>query len=114
MSAAPSALTTATTELVTPVYRSAVTISCQLAGARGTHFVLYLVAIAATIPRSQARLILGTGGDNSRGAVSTWFEGAMVSDLFRRRQRMLFRKISSPRGTKSYLLTRLASFFFEI
>ena len=54
MSAAPSALTTATTELVTPVYRSAVTISCQLAGARGTHFGLYLVALAATIPRSHA------------------------------------------------------------
>eukprot|EP01047_Picozoa_sp_COSAG01_P127664 COSAG01_NODE_56941_length_315_cov_0.930556_1_plen_57_part_01 len=47
--AAPPALTTATTELVTPVARSAVTTSCQLAGARGTHFVLYLVAIAATI-----------------------------------------------------------------
>ena len=51
--AAPPALTTTTTELVTPVARSVVTTSCQLAGARGTHFGLYLVALAATIPRSQ-------------------------------------------------------------
>ena len=29
--------------------------------------------------RKEGGIILGTGGDNSRGAVGTWFEGAMVS-----------------------------------
>ena len=29
--------------------------------------------------RKEGGIILGTGGDNSRGAVGTWFEGAIVS-----------------------------------
>ena len=28
--------------------------------------------------RKEGGLILGTGGDNSRGAVGTWFEGAVA------------------------------------